>query len=258
MAGHFKVNDLHWEIYNTKHFAFFSAPNAYIAFPVGPLAAVLCPCCSVCILCGPSLSPEADVPYPCRPASLLKSPTRLTRCLEWLPIALCVLTSIEVLGIFNRCFLSCQEVAFIYMLTSRMPNHTAGAWTVAFLPILMFSYFLLSVFFFPVLAARYLRVQIYPLTPTKTSTSNRSPFHLPGTASLPRGSRSSSPRSSRSPRSPRSSRRSARSWAALLSTASAAPAAPTMAATARTLAATSTLPWCWEGRRIQKIERVRQ
>uniref|UniRef100_A0A803YHY5 Myocyte enhancer factor 2A n=1 Tax=Meleagris gallopavo TaxID=9103 RepID=A0A803YHY5_MELGA len=60
------------------------------------------------------------------------------------------------------------------------------------------------------------------------------------------------------PRSPHSSRRSARSWAALLSTASAAPAAPTMAATGRTLGVTSTLLWCWEGRQIQKIERVRQ
>ena len=97
-----------------------------------------------------------------------------------------------------------------------------------------------------VLEGSYLRVQIYPLIPTKTSTLSQNQFHLPG-IEWPHQASSSSSSSSSSRRHRRHrphSRSPGRKWAAPRWTVWAALAAPTTAVTGRIHGATSTLPLC--------------
>ena len=115
-------------------------------------------------------------------------------------------------------------------------------------------------FFFPsVLEGSYLRVRIYPLIPTKTSTLSQNQFHLPG-IEWPHQASSSSRRHSHNPPS-RSRSRSrnhsrGRKWAAPLWTVWAALAAPMMAVTGRTRGATSILRLCLADPQTLRTERA--
>lgn len=106
---------------------------------------------------------------------------------------------------------------------------------------------------FPGREASYLRVPVYPSTPTKTSTSSPNQFRLLETGwPRPRSRSSSSSRPHN-----RHSRRDRR-WAALPLTVSVAPAVPMTAAIGKTPGATSIPPLAWEDPRIQRTERARQ
>ena len=111
--------------------------------------------------------------------------------------------------------------------------------------------------FFPsVLEGSYLRVQIYPLIPTKTSTLSQNQFHLPGIEWPHQASSSSSSHSRHHRRHRPHSRSPGRKWAAPLWTVWAAPAAPMTAVTGRIRGATSTLPLCSAGPQTLRTEKA--
>jgi hypothetical protein len=106
------------------------------------------------------------------------------------------------------------------------------------------------------LEGSYLRVQICPLTPTRTSTLSQSQFHLPVIEWPHQASNSSSSSHNSSHRHNLHSPNPGRKWGAPLWTVWAAPAAPMMAVTGRIHGVTSILQLCLADLQILRTEKA--
>lgn len=143
MAGSFKVNNLHWEMHNTKPFCFFFCHQCIHCFSSWPAG------------CRSSLSVVYHM-YPFwafaqswswRAVSLQAQ--LLAKVTNTINNYCCLcLTSIEVLQFFNWCFFHVSKGHFFTRVfqgcrTTRQ-YLPAAAWIVAFFSILMFSSFRFS------------------------------------------------------------------------------------------------------------------